>query len=115
LAIKRTSFSEKRTTLAEERNDLANSRTVLSAYRSVLAKGRTELAFIRTGLALIALGLALIRYFGLGLWTILDGTFVVLGVAATLFGVKGYLVTRNHERMFSGKISSIISELQPLL
>lgn len=112
LAARRTVLSEKRTSLAEERNDLAINRTVLSTYRSVLAKGRTELAFIRTGLALIALGLGLIRYFGLGIWTLLDGSLVTMGVVAALFGTKGYLKTRTYERMFSAKVSAIISDFE---
>jgi hypothetical protein len=52
----------------------------------------------------MALGLVLVRYFGLGLWTLLDASIVV----ATSFGLKGYLVTRNYERLFSHKISGII-------
>ena len=85
---------------------------MLSTYRSVLAKGRTELAFIRTGLAFIALGLGLMRYFGFGLWTILDGTLVVFGAASTVFGIKNYIVTRNYERIFVKKLSDLIYEAQ---
>ena len=62
----------------------------------------------------MALGLVLVRYFGLGLWTLLDGSIVVAGIVATSFGVRGYLVTRSYERMFSGKISGIISDLLPM-
>ena len=76
----------------------------------MLAKGRTELAFIGTGLAFVALGIGLMRYFGVGLWTILDVSLVVFGMASTVFGVKNYLVTWNYERIFSEKLSHLISD-----
>jgi uncharacterized membrane protein YidH (DUF202 family) len=98
--------------LAEERKILATKRTLLSTYRSVLAKGRTELAFIRTGLAFIALGIGLMRYFGLGMWTIVDGSLVVLGAASSIFGIRNYMVTRNYERIFQDKLSRLISDAQ---
>ncbi len=107
--VHRTGLSEKRTDLAQGRNDLAGSRTILSTYRSVLAKGRTDLAIIRTGLASIALGIALIRYFGLGLWTLLDGSLVALGAVVTLFGLRSYIVTRSRERTLSPSIDRLIS------
>ena len=90
--------------MAKERTDMAGSRTGLSSYRSILAKGRTELAFIRTGMAFIALGSGMIRYFGFGLWTVLDGGLIASGIIATLFGIKGYLVTMKYERRYSKKL-----------
>ncbi len=114
LASKRTDLSERRTSLAKERNDLASNRTVFSTYRSILAKGRTDLALIRTGFASIALGIGLIRFFGLGLWTFLDGGLVVIGIAVTVFAVRSYIVTRTKESKLNRAISDIITELQLL-
>ena len=79
-----------------------------------MAKGRTELAFIRTGLAFVALGIGLMRYFGVGLWTILDVSLVAFGMARTVFGVKNYLVTWNYERVFRQKLSHLISDSQSM-
>jgi hypothetical protein len=39
---------------------------------------------------------------------------VVAGILAASFGVRGYLVTRNYERMFFRKVSGIISDLSPM-
>jgi uncharacterized membrane protein YidH (DUF202 family) len=75
----------------------------------VLAKGRTELAFIRTGLAFVALGIALIRYFGLGPWTLLDGGLVVFGAVATVFGLRGFMVTRRLEKRFTERLNSFLN------
>ena len=88
---------------------------MMSTYRSVLAKGRTELAFIRTGLGFITLGLSLMRFFGLGPWTFLDGTLVVLGIAATLFGLKGFVMTTRYARKFSDSLPQLVSDAQRYL
>lgn len=111
LAQKRTDFAENRaglsqyrTDMAKERTDLAGERTDLSNYRTILAKGRTELAFIRTGLALIALGSGMMRYFGLGIWTILDGGLVAGGIAAAVFGIIGYMATAKYETRYSKRL-----------
>ncbi|MGC8906079.1 MAG: DUF202 domain-containing protein [Desulfomonilaceae bacterium] len=111
LAEERTGLSQTRTELAAERNNLASNRTLLSSYRSVLAKGRTELAFIRTGLAFVALGIGLMRYFGVGLWTILDCSLVAVGIGSTVFGVKNYLVTWKYERVFQERVLALISDV----
>ena len=88
----------KHTDLAKGRNSLAGIRTHLSNHRTNLAKQRTLLAFIRTGLALIALGISLIRYFGLGVWTIMDGLLIFSGVITMGISIRAYLATYREER-----------------
>ena len=77
---------------------MAGIRTHLSNHRTNLAKQRTLLAFIRTGLALIALGISLIRYFGLGVWTIMDGLLIFSGVITMGISIRAYLATYREER-----------------
>ena len=64
-----------------------------------LENGRfdTESLQILTGLALVALGSGMMRYFGLGIWTILDGSLITAGVTAALVGIKGYATTVRYE------------------
>jgi uncharacterized membrane protein YidH (DUF202 family) len=65
-------------------------RTQLAEKRTDLAKERTLLAFMRTGLALIALGLALIRYFGMGVWTVMDVLLILTGLITMNISVRSY-------------------------
>lgn len=104
LSTKSTELAEQRTELSERRTYLANSRTDLSNYRSVLAKGRTELAFIRTGLAFVTLGSGMMRYFGFGVWTLLDGGLIIAGAAAVIYGMKGYAATYKYQKTFSKEL-----------
>ncbi len=103
-SVKRTEFSEKRsglagirTALAKRRSFLAEKRTVMAQQRSLLAKARTELAFIRTGVAFVALATGLIRYFGVGWWTFLDASILILGLIMVITGIYYYLPTRKRE------------------
>ena len=73
--------------LASDRTDFAEERTVLACYRTHMARARTGLAFTRTGIAFIGLGIALLRQFHEGLWTMLDGTLILLGVFISGRGV----------------------------
>jgi uncharacterized membrane protein YidH (DUF202 family) len=91
LAVSRTAYSTERTELARDRNSLAVIRTYLSSYRVILAKERTLLAIIRTGLALIMFGTGLMRYFGLGVWSIMDGILIIVGLAMLSYASKGYV------------------------
>ncbi len=97
LAEKRSGLARIRTLLAKNRSFLAEKRTTMAQQRTSLAKARTELAFIRTGVALVALGSALVRYFGIGWWTIMDGSILTLGVAMIGMGIYFYLPTRKEE------------------
>ena len=97
LAEKRSGLARIRTLLSQNRSFLAEKRTTMAQQRTFLAKARTELAFIRTGVALVALGSALTRYFGLGWWTIMDGTILLLGVVMVGIGIYFYLPTRKEE------------------
>jgi uncharacterized membrane protein YidH (DUF202 family) len=108
LVKEQTRFSRKSTELAE-RNDLAVGRTDLSSYRSLLARERTELAFIRTGLAFVAIGIALMRYFGFGLWTMLDGSLIGLGAWGSIYGLKRFMATQGHRRRFDRKVEHLLA------
>jgi uncharacterized membrane protein YidH (DUF202 family) len=94
--------------MAEQRTDLAGSRTDLSGYRSLLARGRTELALIRTGLAFVASGLALARYFGFGYWTLLDGSLMLVGTVATIYGLKWFVRTLRNGRKFQHQLEQLL-------
>ncbi len=74
----------------------------MSNHRTILAKQRTLLAFIRTGLALIALGISLIRYFGLGIWTIMDALLIFTGIITMGISIKAYLSVYREERNIIG-------------
>ena len=120
IAEKRTQASLERTEMAENRSGLARLRTqlaqrnvflsekrsLMAQQRTFLAKARTELAFIRTGVALVALSTGLIRYFGLGWWTVVDGSILVLGAVMVIIGIYYYLPTRKKE----GGILKIIQQ-----
>ncbi len=97
LAEKRSGLARIRTMLAKNRSFLAEKRTSMAQQRTTLAKARTHLAFIRTGVALVALGSALTRYFGLGWWTIMDLSILILGIIMAGMGVYLYLPTRKEE------------------
>jgi uncharacterized membrane protein YidH (DUF202 family) len=81
--------------LASDRTDFAEERTVLACYRTHMARARTGLAFTRTGIAFIGLGIALLRQFHEGLWTILDGTLILLGAFMVAEGFYWYLPGRH--------------------
>jgi uncharacterized membrane protein YidH (DUF202 family) len=57
----------------------------------ILAKERTLLAVIRTGLALIMFGTGLMRYFGLGVWSIMDGVLIMVGLAMLSYASREYI------------------------
>jgi len=97
LAENRSGLARLRTHLAQRRVFLAEKRTLMAQQRTFLAKARTELAFIRTGVALVALATGLIRYFGFGLWTIVDGSILVFGLTMITTGIYYYLPTRKSE------------------
>ena len=102
----RSGLSRLRTQLARRRVFLAEKRTLMSQQRTFLAKARTELAFMRTGVALVALATGLIRYFGLGWWTVVDGTIMILGFIMMASGVYYYLPTRKKE----GRLLDVIRQ-----
>lgn len=120
LAEKRTLAALERTELAENRSGLARLRTQLSHHnvflsekrsimaqqRTFLAKARTELAFMRTGVALVVLATGLMRYFGLGWWTAVDGSILLLGLVMVITGVYYYLPTRKNE----GRLINVIRQ-----
>ncbi len=106
LAEKRSGLARIRTLLAKNRSFLAEKRTSMAQQRTTLAKARTHLAFIRTGVALVALGSALTRYFGLGWWTIMDGSILVLGIIMVGMGIYFYLPARKEE----GRLIDIMQE-----
>lgn len=103
-SIQRTELSENRSGLARIRTLLAKNRfflaekiTMMAKQRTFLAKARTELAFIRTGVAFIALATGLMRYFGIGWWTIMDGTIFALGLTMVGIGIYYYIPSRRQE------------------
>ncbi len=111
LAEKRSGLARIRTQLAKNRSFLAEKRTSMAQQRTTLAKARTHLAFIRTGVALVALGSALTRYFGLGWWTIMDGSILVLGIVMVGMGIYFYLPARKEE----GRLLDIMQEKEDAL
>jgi CheY-like chemotaxis protein len=106
MAENRSGLARLRTQLAHRRVFLGEKRTMMAQQRTFLAKARTELAFIRTGVALIALATALIRYFGIGVWSIIDGSIFVLGVIIVSIGIYYYIPTRKQE----GRVLDIIRQ-----
>lgn len=106
LSENRSGLARIRTQLSQRRVFLAEKRTLMAQQRTFLAKARTELAFIRTGVALVALSAGLIRYFGVSLWTLLDGTVLVFGVTMILIGIYYYLPTRKSE----GRLLDVIRQ-----
>ncbi len=106
LAEKRSGLARTRTMFAKSRSFMAEKRTIMAQQRTFLAKARTELAFIRTGVAFVALGSALTRYFGLGWWTVMDGTIFLMGLVMIMMGVYYYLPTRKKE----GSLLKIIKQ-----
>jgi len=106
LAENRSGLARLRTQLAQRRVFLAEKRTLMAQQRTFMAKARTELAFIRTGVALIALATGLIRYFGIGVWTIVDGAILLFGVAMITIGIYYYIPTRKSE----GRLLDVIRQ-----
>ncbi len=106
MAENRTGLSRLRTQLSKRRVFLAEKRTLMAQQRTFLAKARTELAFMRTGVALVALSSGLMRYFGIGWWTVADGSIMFLGVAMVTIGIYYYLPTRKNE----GRLLDIIRQ-----
>lgn len=111
MAEKRSGLSRIRTLLAKNRSFLAEKRTIMSQQRSFLAKARTELAFIRTGVAFVALGTGLTRYFGLGWWSVMDGSIFLIGVVMIIIGIYYYLPTRKEEGRLLGILKQKEDEL----
>ncbi len=97
LSENRSGLARIRTLLAKNRSFLAEKRSIMAQQRTFLAKARTELAFIRTGVAFMALATGLVRYFGVGWWTLVDGTIFLLGVFMVGTGIYYYLPTRRQE------------------
>ncbi len=97
LAEKRTGFASIRTDMAKHRSFMSEKRTLIAQQRTLLAKARTELAFIRTGMAFIALATGFMRYFGIGWWTFLDASILILGISMVGTGIYYYIPTRKRE------------------
>lgn len=97
LSEKRSGLARVRTGLSQRRTFLAEKRTIMAQHRNLLAKARTELAFIRTGVAFVALATGLIRYFGIGWWTVMDASILILGIGMVTTGIYYYLPTRKRE------------------
>jgi len=49
------------------------------------------------------------RYFGVGPWTILDGSLIIMGISSALFGIKGFIITRKYEKMLAGKLEGFMT------
>jgi CheY-like chemotaxis protein len=123
---KRTRFSLERTEMSENRSGLSRIRTqvaqrgaflsekrsLMAQQRTFLAKARTELAFMRTGIALVALATGLMRYFGLGWWTVIDGSIALIGLLMVISAVYYYLPTRKRE---GGLIDTIRQKEEELM
>lgn len=97
MAENRSGLARLRTQLSQRRVFLAEKRTLMAQQRTFLAKARTELAFMRTGVALVVLSIGLIRLFGVGWWTLADGSIMLLGLAIITSGIYYYLPTRKSE------------------
>ena len=106
LAENRSGLARFRTQMAQRRAFLAEKRTLMAQQTTFLAKARTELAFIRTGVALVALASGLMRYFGLGWWTVGDGSILVFGLVMVISGVYYYIPTRKKE----GRLLDVIRQ-----
>jgi len=83
-----------RITLARERNVLAAQRTILACYRTLAAQARTGLAFLRTGATVTIFGIGLLTYFGLDVWSVMDGLLVLAGTAMIADGAVWYWPVR---------------------
>jgi uncharacterized membrane protein YidH (DUF202 family) len=93
-----------RSSLAHERTSLAGQRTVAACYRTIYARARTGLSFIRTGAAFTSIGLGLMKYFGMGMLTILDATLIIAGLLMIVDGVLWYWPARleqDEEQVFN--------------
>lgn len=66
--------------------------------------GAVNLTFIRTGLALVSLEGGLMRFFGLSLWTILDGDLVATGATAAVIGPPGHAASRRRSARFGRRL-----------
>jgi len=93
LTLPRGGYRE-RITLARERNVLAAQRTILACYRNLASQARTGLAFLRTGVTVTILGLGLVTYFGLDVWSVLDGLLILAGMAMIADGAAWYWPVR---------------------
>ena len=93
LTLPRGGYRE-RITLARERNVLAAQRTILACYRNLASQARTGLAFLRTGVTVTIFGLGLVTYFGLDVWSILDGLLILAGMAMIADGAAWYWPVR---------------------
>ena len=83
-----------RSSLAHERTSLAGQRTVAGCYRTIYARARTGLSFIRTGGAFTSIGLGLMKYFGMGMLTILDAMLIIAGLLMIVDGALWYWPAR---------------------
>lgn len=83
-----------RSSLAHERTSLAGQRTVAACYRTIYARARTGLSFIRTGVAFTSIGLGLMKYFGMGMLTILDAILIIAGLLMIVDGALWYWPAR---------------------
>jgi len=93
LVLPRGGYRE-RITLARERNVLAAQRTILACYRTLAAQARTGLAFLRTGATVAIFGIGLLTYFGLDVWSVMDGLLVLAGAAMIADGAVWYWPVR---------------------
>ena len=98
-----------RSSLAHERTSLAGQRTVAGCYRAIYARARTGLSFIRTGVAFTSIGLGLVKYFGMGMLTILDAILIVAGLLMIIDGAVWYWPARL-EQDEAGEFNPIIEE-----
>jgi hypothetical protein len=48
------------------------------------------------------------RFFGMELWTILDGSLVALGIVSTIYGMKRYLITTKYERRLERRLDHLL-------
>lgn len=90
------------TGLALERTLVAERRNVKSRLRTIMARSRTGMSFIRTGASLFSIGMGLQVYFGFAnfLWTIHNGTLMLVGLFLIIDGFYWHLPAERTRKQF---------------
>jgi len=90
------------TGLALDRTLLAERRNVKSRLRTIMARSRTGMSFIRTGASFFSVGLGLQIYFGFAnnLWSLHNGTLMLVGLFLIADGFYWHLPAEKTKKEF---------------
>ncbi len=90
------------TGLALDRTLLAERRNVKSRLRTIMARSRTGMSFIRTGASLFSIGMGLQVYFGFSnpLWSLHNGTLMLVGLVLIIDGFYWHLPAEKTKKEF---------------